>query len=277
MLKTFAVSIVLTGAMALAAGVEPGAQSRDAARAAYDQVLDVNVRDGLVYYRALKASRGPLDRYVASLAAAPVGSMSHNDQIAFWLNAYNALVLKTVIDNYPTVQRSREYPAHSVRQVPGAFERLPHQVGGRSLTLDQIEQTVLAGFNDPRLFLALGRGAVGGGRLRSEAFSGDTLEQQLVEVAKECVTRAQCFQIDRANDTVRVSSIFSWRRAEFEAAYAGKAAPVFASRSPIEKAVLALVQPTLLTSENEYLEKNGFKLAYTNFDWSLNDLTGRSH
>jgi hypothetical protein len=277
MLKPFAASALLAAAMALLAGAGPAAQSRDSARAAYDQVLEINVRDGLVYYRALKASRGPLDRYVASLAAAPVASMSRNDQIAFWLNAYNALVLKTVIDNYPPSQRSREYPAHSVRQVPGAFERLTHQVGGRALTLDQIEQTVLAGFGDPRVFLAIGRGAVGGGRLRSEAFTGETLEAQLLEVAKECVTRAQCFEIQRQADTVRVSSIFSWRRAEFEAAYADKAAPVFAARSPIERAVLALVQPTLLTSENEYLEKNTFKLAYTNFDWSLNDLTGRSH
>jgi hypothetical protein len=255
--------------------VAPRAQSREAAREAYDQVLDINVRDGMVYYRALKGSRGPLDRYVASLATAPVASMPRNEQIAFWLNAYNALVLKTVVDTYPAAQRSREYPARSIRQVPGAFERLPHQVAGRAITLDQIEQTVLAGFNDPRVFLALGRGAVGGGRLRSEAFTGETLEQQLSEVAKECATRAQCFEFDRQADTVRVSSIFSWRRAEFEAAFADKAAPVFATRSPIERAVLALVQPTLLTTENEQLEKNTFKLAYTNFDWSLNDLTGR--
>lgn len=277
MLKSSVTVGLLLAAVAFVSPVRPQAQGRDAARAAYDQVLDINVRDGLVYYRALKSSRGPLDRYVGSLAAAPVASMSRDEQVAFWLNAYNALVLKTVIDNYPIAQRTREYPAHSVRQVPGAFERLPHQVGGRSVTLDQIEQTTLAAFKDPRVFLALGRGSIGGGRLRSEAFTGETLEAQLTEVAKECATRAQCLHIDAPTDTMRVSSIFSWRRAEFEAAYADKARPVFATRSPIERAVLALVQPTLLTSENEYLEKNTFKLAYTNFDWSLNDLTGRSH
>ena len=65
--------------------------------------------------------------------------------MAFWLNAYNALVLKTVVDHYPIPQRSSEYPARSIRQIPGAFERTAHRVAGRTVTLDQIEQTILAG------------------------------------------------------------------------------------------------------------------------------------
>ena len=52
-------------------------------------------------------------------------------------------------------------------------------MAGRTLTLDQIEQTILPTFADPRLFFALGRGAVGGGRLRSEAFTAAALERQL--------------------------------------------------------------------------------------------------
>src|SRR5204863_49475 len=88
------------------------------------------------------------------------------------------------------------------RPVPGAVERLPHRVGGRTLTLDQIEQTILAPFNDPRLFLALGRGAVSSGRLRSEAYSAGQLEQQLVEVAHECLSRPECVQLDREGGKV---------------------------------------------------------------------------
>src|SRR3982750_839043 len=60
-----------------------------------DQILDVNVRDGLVYYRALKGDRGRLHRYIASLnvPAAPHQGWSNGQQIAFWGNAYNAFVL----------------------------------------------------------------------------------------------------------------------------------------------------------------------------------------
>jgi len=59
------------------------------------------------------------------------------------------------------------------------------------------------------------------------------------------------------------------------AKYANAAPPAFASRSPIERAVIALLQPKLLTIEREVLSKNTFRLAYIPFDWTLNDLTGR--
>jgi hypothetical protein len=71
------------------------------------------------------------------------------------------------------------------------------------------------------------------------------------------------------------SAIFSWREKEFVPAYADKAPAIYAARSPIERAILAFVQPKLLQTERDFLEKNTFKLAYKPFDWSLNDLTGR--
>ena len=137
-------------------------------------MLDANVRDGLVYYRALKSERGRLDRYVASLnvPAATYGGWSKDQQIAFWLNAYNAFVLETVIDNYPIRGAVRRVPASSIKQVPGAFDQTKHRAAGRSVTLDEIEKTILPEFKDARLYLALGRGAVGSGRLRSEAYTG---------------------------------------------------------------------------------------------------------
>ena len=240
-----------------------------------DQVLDVYVRDGLVYYRALKADRARLDAYVNSLASVAIERESSAAQIAFWLNAYNAIVLETVIDHYPTGARSKEYPAGSVRQISGAFERLTHRVAGRTVTLDQIEQQILPEFKDPRVYLALGRGAVGSGRLRSEAFGAESVDRQLNEVARECLTRAQCVEIDRGQNVVRLSSIFSWREAMFTSAFADKAAPLFASRSPIERAAMAFVAPHLTGGERVFIEENTFKVEYSTFDWSLNDLTGR--
>jgi uncharacterized protein DUF547 len=241
----------------------------------YDETLDMYVRDGLVYYRALKAERTKFDAYVASLGSVSIDSTPRDEQLAFWLNAYNAIVLETVIDHYPIAQRTPQYPPHSIRQIPGAFERVTHRVAGHTVTLDQIEQTILPGFHDPRAYLALGRGSVGGGRLRSEAFAPARLEAQLKEVADECVTRSQCVQIDRDANKLTVSSIFSWREKDFVSAYADKAPEPFGTRSPVERAVLAFIQPRLLTTERDFLAKNQFQLAYRPFDWSLNDLTGR--
>jgi hypothetical protein len=270
--RTGAAALLLALALGVAA---PRAQDAAARRQVFDEILDVDVRDGFVYYNALKAERVRLDDYVNSLAAVPIDQAAREEQIAFWLNAYNALVLQTIVEHYPIVQRSRDYPARSIRQIPGAFERLTHRVADRTVTLDQIEQTILSAFHDPRVFLALGRGAVGSSRLRSEAFTAARLEQQLAEAASECLNHAQCVDVDRAANTVKASSIFSWREKDFAAAFADKAPAAFSARSPIERAVLAFVDPKLLATEREFLAKNTFKLEYIPFDWTLNDLTGR--
>jgi hypothetical protein len=243
----------------------------------FDTLLDLYVRDGLVYYRALKSDRRKLDAYVAGLdspRAAGVESWPKDEQIAFWLNAYNALVLETVVDHYPIRGHVSTYPASSLRQVPGAFDRIPHRVAGRTLTLDQIETTVLAGFHDPRLYLALGRGAIGSPRLRSAAYAASRLGEDLKSVADEFATGGRLFVIDEATNTVTVSSVVSWRQADFVGAYANAADQRFASRSPIERAILALAGPSLLTHEREFLEANQFRVKFDTFDWRLNDLTG---
>ncbi len=125
-------------------------ENSDAARRkALDTILDMYVRDGFVYYRALKADRRRLDGYLSQIASASIENDPRDAQIAFWLNAYNALVLETIVEHYPIPQRSSEYPQHSIRQIPGAFERTTHRVAGRALTLDQIEQTILSSVSRP--------------------------------------------------------------------------------------------------------------------------------
>jgi hypothetical protein len=241
-----------------------------------DQILDLYVRDGLVYYKALQSERGRFDRYVASLnvPAPTYEGWSREQQMAFWVNAYNAFVLRTVIDHYPIRGKSPQYPSNSIRQIPGAFEKTKHAAAGRSLTLDEIEKEVLPAFKEPRLYLALGRGAVGSGRLRSEAFSADRLNAQLESVAADAMMQKEIVHIDRTTGTLAVTPILSWRETEFVAAYdKGQSGP-FAQRSPIERAIIAFIQPRLLPLEKEFIQQNEFRVTFQSFDWRLNDLTG---
>jgi Protein of unknown function, DUF547 len=241
-----------------------------------DQILDVNVRDGLVYYRALRSDRGRLDRYVASLniASETYEGWSREHKMAFWVNSYNAIVLQTVINHYPIHGVSKNYPANSIRQIPGAFEQAKYRIAGRSVTLDEIEKTVLPQFKEPRLYLALGRGAIGSGRLRSEAYSGDRLDRQLDDIQKEFVNDAAMIRIDRAAGQIAVTPIVSWREAEFVQAYDKGASGTFSQRSPIERALIAFVTPRLFPLEKEFVQKNEFRVTFLPFDWRLNDLTG---
>jgi Protein of unknown function, DUF547 len=233
----------------------------------FDQILDVNVRDGLVYYRALKAERGRLDRYVASLNVTPATyqGWSKGQQMAFWVNAYNAFVLQLVINHYPL--------HGTVRQIPGGFDKTIWRAAGRSVTLDQIEKTILPEFKEPRLQLALGRGAVGGGRLRSEAYTAERLDKQLADIQGDFVNDRHMYRLDRDTNTIFITPLVSWHEAEFVAAY-DKNDPKFAQRSPVERAVVAFITPSLLPSEKEFVQKNGWKMAFTEMDWRLNDLTG---
>lgn len=254
---------------------EPGTNV-DALHAPFDKMLDIYVRDGFVYYRALKSERARFDRYIASLDVAPAtyDRWPREQKIAFWINAYNAFVLDTVIDHYPIRGRATGYPANSIRQIPGAFETIKHRAAGRSLTLDEIEKTVLAEFKEPRVYLALGRGAIGGGRLRSEAYTSGRLEQQLSDDAAECVQRKECVQIDETNASVSVSPLFSWREAQFAESLGQDDIEAYPGRSPIERAVLRLVTPHILPGERAFLKQNKFAVKYGTFDWRLNDLTG---
>jgi hypothetical protein len=183
-------------------------------------------------------------------------------------------VLQTVVNNYPIRGKAAEYPAASIRQIPGAFDATRHRAAGRAVTLDEIEKKVLPEFKDPRLYLALGRGAVGSGRLKSEAFTAARLGKQLDAVRAEFVNESAMLRIDRGSDLVSVTPIISWREAEFVAAYDKGATGPFAPRSPIERAIIAFVQPHLLPLEKELIQKNTFKVAFHPFDWRLNDLTG---
>jgi hypothetical protein len=236
----------------------------------YDQLLDSYNRDGIIYYGALRSERAKLDRYVASLsspeAISGLPTWDKPTQIAFWINAYNALSLQAAANHYPA----------NLHQVPGAFDAVKHAVAGKNVTLDTIENTILAAYDDPRIYLVLGRSAIGSGRLRSEAFSGARLEAQLAQSAGQFAAAPDHVHIDPLAGTLSVSPIFSWRAKAFIQTYAGKAFDL-PGRTPIELAVVGFLTPYLLKAERAYLEKNSWKLAYLNFDWKLNDRAGMKH
>ena len=268
-------SVVFATAMVFA---QPETVAVEPLHKPFDEILDLYVRDGLVYYLALRNERAKFDRYVTALGEVDAGTVKSwppDRQLAYWINAYNAFVLRTVIDNYPIRGRSADYPQNSIRQIPGAFERRQFRAGGRLVTLDAIEKDVIGEFGDPRALLALGRGALGSPRLKSEAFTAERIDAQLDTMASELVQRRELVFVDVANERLAVNPIFSWREAIFTRALAGRAPKVYEARSPLERAVLAMIDPLLVPTESEYLHKNTFHMTFSDFDWKLNDLTGR--
>ena len=91
-------------------------------------------------------------------------------------------------------------------------------------------------------------------------------------VVADFATTPHHVALDQAGDQVVVSAVLGWRAEQF-AALAGAGADG-TGRSPIERALVALISPALFPSERAFLSRNTFRLRYRDFDWRLNDLTG---
>ncbi|MEW5979649.1 MAG: DUF547 domain-containing protein [Acidobacteriota bacterium] len=241
----------------------------------YAALLSAHVGgDGLVDYRGLKLNREPLDRFVVGLGRlglATYQSWDESDQIAFWINAYNALTILAVVDHYPVAPEDSSGSAlHSIREIPGVWDRLPFTVLGQRLTLDQIEhETLRKHFTEPRIHVALVCAARSCPPLRNEPYEGDKLEEQLDDQARRFLSSRWGLDIDPEAKRVRLSSIFQWYGEDFVSVYESE--EVTSGRTPAERSVLNFVSGYLDPPRRQYLLKAQYLVEYLDYDWSLNE------
>lgn len=249
------VAIDAAGAGAATTNVEP-----------YAETLWRFVTDqGRVRYAALKADPAGLDAYLAGIAAgtrADLDALPEADRIAFWINAYNAITLKTIIDNYPIHAGGLfawRYPTSSIRQISGAWSNRDWTVLGTRMSLDDIEHGILRKqFAEPRVHMALVCAAKGCPPLRREPFDGVRLAQQLDDQARRYLASPAGLQMQPAESEVAVSAIFKWFAGDFEKAGGVRA---FVARFAPEAARAALADPRTT-------------ITYLDYDWTLNQARG---
>ncbi|MCI0421204.1 MAG: DUF547 domain-containing protein [Acidobacteria bacterium] len=232
---------------------------------------------GLVDYRALKASRSKLDAFAAALgtlAPAVYSNWSQKDQIAFWINAYNGLTLEAIVDHYPiqaSLLKSAIFPRNSIRQIPGVWTELRFEVVGKEMTLDHIEHQILRKrFNAPHIHMALVCAGKGCPPLRSEPYIGERLDEQFSDQTKKLLAQPDKFRIDRSKGRVYLSPIFDWFGSDFVKTYGGEG-KLKAGRSSEEKAILNFIAEHLEASDRDYLATAGYTVVYLDYDWSLNE------
>jgi hypothetical protein len=209
---------LLLGGEALAQGgrpTTPTTQPTTPAGATFDHsawntIVSTYVQDGVVNYTALKANpehSALLDAYVASLATADPASLSRNDRLAFWINAYNALVVDKVVELWPI---------ESVLPIEGFFDRMEYRVAGQDMTLNRLEDDMIRGpyFGDPRFHFALVCAAVSCAPLRSEAYEGARLDEQLDDQTRRFVRATT--RIDTGNRSIHISKMFEWFNRDFQ-------------------------------------------------------------
>jgi hypothetical protein len=177
----------------------------------------VNER-GFVDYQALSKDHADLDRYLESLATkgpqtTPALFPSRDHQLAYYLNAYNALVFKGVLDRGPeddSVWKGGLISGYSF------FVKQKFQLDSESTSLKKLEDdTVRAEFGDPRIHAALNCASVSCPRLPRSAFSGDGLESELDQAMKFFISEQRNVRVDKSRQRVLLSKIFEWFEDDF--------------------------------------------------------------
>jgi hypothetical protein len=243
----------------------------------FADALKINVDNaGMVNYRKLKAEPQKLQVFITQLRnldRKDFDKWSDNEKIAFWLNAYNALTLKAIIDNYPIKSsffKSRIYPKNSIRQIAGVWDKIKFKVMGQNLTLGHIEHKILrVKFDEPGIHVAMVCAAMGCPSLRNEPYTGDKLQEQLDDQTRRFLANSAKFKIERANSRIYLSPIFKWFASDFIKKYGPKKS--IGRHNKKESAVLKFIASYLDKAQKEYVLAGKFKIKYLKYDWSLNE------
>jgi hypothetical protein len=207
----------------------------------------------VAYREVTPSDRARLDGYITHLASLPIRSYNRAEQLAYWINLYNALIVRLVVDHYP-VASIQDIAAEASASGPGPWRQELVEVEGVPLSLNDIAHRILRPiWRDPRIHYALSCGAVSCPNLQPEPFDAAHLEQQLNEAAMAYVNGSQCIRIE--GDHLALSSMFRWYHDDF---------------GPTDRDVinhlLAYAEPGLA------MKLQGFdQISDNGFDWRLND------
>lgn len=188
---------------------------------------------------------------VSRLRSARLDSLKTRDEkLVFWINTYNILAAKMVVDHYPI---------ESIKDVGSFFSPVwkkdAGNVAGKERTLDEVEHKILRAMNEPRIHVAIVCASVSCPDLRLEAFQVETLDKQLNDQLKNFLKSSEKgMRIDKREGRVYLSSIFKWFEDDFE------------SRGGVLKFISHYVSPKTAKE----LSRSGIKLSYLNYNWNLN-------
>ena len=252
----------------------------------YAVLLNTFVDDrGRVKYAVLRRKRAVLleiTKQVSEIHPAQLLSWSQQEKKTFWLNVYNIMTLKVVIDEYPIqpVWYMFTYPSNSIMHIPGAWSKKYFNVMGIQYTLSEIKSEILMKrYQDPRVCFAMSFASTGGAILRNEPYYPSKLDEQLDDQVRRFLASPKGMRIDRSSKKVYISDIFNWNKADFIASYGE--IKKFRERREDIRAFLNLITLEDIAGSGNYLyiseETAGFfnskdyEIAFEQFNWHLND------
>jgi hypothetical protein len=195
------------------------AATRSIDHGAWDRFLKAYVLasdDGVnrvAYGRVTSTDRLGLKRYITRLAVEPVSRLSRAEQLPLWINLYNALTVKLVLDHYP-VKSIRDIGISPGWIVSGPWNKKLIEIEGEQVSLNDIEHRILRPiWRDPRIHYAVNCASIGCPNLRTDAFTAKNADNQLSEAAHLYVNHRRGARIE--DGKLVVSSIYVWFQEDF--------------------------------------------------------------
>ncbi len=137
----------------------------------------------------------------------PATTWNQNEEMAYWINLYNAATVDLILQNYPV---------KSIQEIKNGkpWDEPFIGVGDKKLSLSYIENEVLRKkFSDPRIHFAINCASKSCPALMNAAFTSDLLEAQLNKATKSFVNDTSLNRISHGK--IVISEIFRWYSEDF--------------------------------------------------------------
>jgi hypothetical protein len=183
----------------------------------WNELLKSNVKpDGQVDYKGFIREKPKLEKYLKLLSenAPDRKTWSKNEQLAYWINVYNAFTVKLIVDFYPTKSIRDLGPRIKIPLIKDVWHYKFFKIAGVEMSLDEVEHSILRKeFEEPRIHFAINCASVSCPPLLNEAFVVANLENQLTRVATTFINDPTRNKI--SSQSAQLSPIFSWFKGDF--------------------------------------------------------------
>ena len=173
----------------------------------WNQLLKKHVSDqGKVDYLGFKKDLTDLNAYLDWLSNSKPSEIWSKDQLmAFWINAYNALTIKLIVDRYPISSIKDIYSPWNIKVIT---------IANKTLYLNNIEHDILRKMGDPRIHFGIVCASVSCPKLQNEAFNTQNTNRLLNKASKEFL--ADSTKNELTTDAAELSKIFKWFAKDFK-------------------------------------------------------------
>lgn len=207
----------------------------------WDELLKKYVSNsGKVNYNALKENHEELLEYIKILQATyEKRSLTKDESLAFWINAYNAMTIDLIL---------KHYPIKSIKDIKEPWKQRYWKLGNKWYNLNDIEHSILRKMNEPRIHFAIVCASFSCPKLQNEAFSNINLDKQLTRVTKQFLNDSDRNSITENN--IELSKIFKWFSSDFKQ------------------------NGSLIDFLNQYSDitiSNKAKISFKTYNWNLNE------